>query len=140
VVLRGNTVKPLRGQRQEEGPGTRVLVAFEDDYRAYSDALAKTVKAARPRLNIATIGLAALQTELARFDPHLVICSSSNPAAKQDGRLSWVELSVDPHQPSRFCVDGRRWESLNPSLEELLGVVEETEQLLPNSSRRSGAC
>jgi hypothetical protein len=139
-VLRGNTIKPLRGQRQEEGPGTRVLVAFEDNYRAYADALAKTVKAARPRLNIATIGLAALRTELAHFDPHLVICSFSTPAVNQDGRLSWVELSVDPHQSSRFCVDGRRWVSLNPSLEELLSVVEETEQLLRNGSRRLGAC
>ena len=144
LYSRGATRKyhkaPYR-QRREEGPGTRVLVAFEDDYRAYADALANTFKAARPHLNVVTIGLAALQTELARFDPHLVICSSSNPAAKQDGRLSWVELSVDPHQPSRFCVDGRRWESSNPSLEELLGVVEETEQLVLNSNRwRSGAC
>jgi hypothetical protein len=120
----------------------RILVAFEDDYRAYADALAKAIRAARPHLDVAMVGLEPLLTEVARLDPHLVICSSPNPAAEQqeEGKLAWVELSVDPHRPSRFCVSGRRWESLNPSLEELLGVVEETEQLLVGSSRRSGAC
>jgi hypothetical protein len=120
----------------------RILVAFEDDYRAYADALAKAIRAARPHLDVSMVGLEPLLTEVARLDPHLVICSSPNPAAEQqeEGKLAWVELSVDPHRPSKFCVSGRRWESLNPSLGELLGVVEETEQLLVGSSRRSGAC
>jgi hypothetical protein len=120
----------------------RILVAFEDDYRAYADALAKAIRAARPHLDVAMVGLEPLLTEVARLDPHLVICSSPNPAAEQqeEGKLAWVELSVDPHRPSRFCVSGRRWESLNPSLEELLGVVEETEQLLNSSSQRAEAC
>jgi hypothetical protein len=119
----------------------RILVAFEDDYRAYASALATAISAARPRLDVATVGLEALQMEVARLDPHLVICSLPNPTSpEQEGRLSWVELSVDPHQPSRFCLNGRRWESLNPSLEELIGVVEETEQLLLSSSQRSEAC
>ena len=121
---------------------TRILVAFEDDYRSYADALATAIRAARPHLNVATVGLETPQAEVTHLDPHLVICSSPNPAAEQqeEGKLAWVELSVDPHRPSRFCVSGRRWESLNPSLEELLDVVEETEQLLVGSSRRSGAC
>ena len=120
---------------------TRILVAFEDGYRSYADALAKAIGAARPHLDVATLGLEALQTEMARLDPHVIIRSSPNPATEQqEGKLAWVELSVDPHRPSKFCVSGRRWESLNPSLEELLDVVEETEQLLVGSSRRSGAC
>jgi hypothetical protein len=118
----------------------RVLVAFEDDYRAYADALAKAIRATRPHLDVSTVGLETLHAEVARLDPHLVICSSPNPAAKQRERkhLAWVELSVDPHRPSKFCVSRRRWDSLNPSLEELLAVIEETERLLPGSSRRSG--
>ena len=136
----------MRGTRRRTGKvrshnKTRILVAFEDDYRAYADALAKAISAARPLLDVATLGLEALQAEVARLDPHVIICSSPNPATEQqEGKLAWVELSVDPHRPSKFCVSGRRWESLNPSLEELLGVVEESEQLLVGSSRRSGAC
>jgi hypothetical protein len=37
----------------------RILVAFEDDYRAYADALAKDISAARPHLDVATVGLEA---------------------------------------------------------------------------------
>ena len=112
-------------------------MAFEDDYRAYADALVSATTAARPHLEVALVGVEALQTEVQRLDPHLVICSSSNPAAGQEeeeGRLlSWVELSVDPQRPSKFCVDGQRWESSNPSLKEVLGVIEETEQLLDSN-------
>ena len=120
---------------------TRILVAFEDDYRSYADALATAIRAARPHLNVAMVGLEAPQTEVTHLDPHLLICSSLDPIFEQEGKLlAWVELSVDPHQSSRFCVSGRRWESLNPSLEELLSVVDETEQLLNSNSRRAEAC
>ena len=88
-----------------------------------------------------TVGLEALQTEVARLDPHLLICSSLDPIFEQEGKLlAWVELSLDPHLSSKFCVSGRRWESLNPSLEELLDVVEEVERLLLSSTRRAEAC
>ena len=130
------------GEREGHQHKMRILVAFEDDYRAYADALARAIRAARPHLEVATLGLETLRTEVARLDPHLVISSSPNPVPpeQEEGRLAWVELSVDPHRPSKFCLSGRRWESLNPSLEELLGVIEETERLLVGSSRRSGAC
>ena len=117
-------------------------MAFEDDYRSYADALVTAIRAARPHLNVATtVGLEALQTEVARLDPHLLICSSLDPIFEQEGKLlAWVELSVDPHRSSKFCVSGRRWELLNPSLEELLDVVEEVEQLLLSSTQRAEAC
>jgi len=120
----------------------RILVAFEDDYRAYADALAKAIRAARPHLDVSTVGLEVLQAGVELLDPHLVICSSPNPVPpkqEEEGELlGWVQLSVDPHWPSKFCLRKRRWESLNPSLEELLAVIEETERLLLDSSRRSG--
>jgi len=123
-------------------------VAFDDDYRAYADALSHAIRAARPHLNVTTAGLEALQTQVSRLDPHLVISSVPNPAVEQndeeEGKLvpAWVELSVDPRWPSQFCLSGRRWESLNPSLEKLLDVVDETERLvlISSSSQRSEAC
>jgi hypothetical protein len=39
----------------------RILVAFDDDYRAYADALSKAIEAARPHLNLTTVGLEVLQ-------------------------------------------------------------------------------
>jgi len=115
----------------------RILIAFEDDYCAYADALAKAIRAARPHLDVvATVGLEALQTQTARLDPHLVISSVPNPAAEQEDEeegkliLAWVELSLDPNLPSQFCIDSWRWETLNPSLEDLLDVIDETERLV----------
>jgi hypothetical protein len=49
-----------------------------------------------------------------------------------------VELSVDPNRASLICIDGRRWESFNPSLQELLDVVDETELVLVGASRQTG--
>jgi hypothetical protein len=39
-----------------------------------------------------------------------------------------VELSLDPERPSRVRLGEQRWETLNPSLEELLSVVDGTEK------------
>jgi hypothetical protein len=115
----------------------RILIVFEDDYCAYADALAKAIRAARPHLDVvATVGLEALQTQTARLDPHLVISSVPSPATEQEDKeegklvLAWVELSLDSNLPSQFCIDSWRWESLNPSLEELLDVIDETERLV----------
>jgi hypothetical protein len=45
-----------------------------------------------------------------------------------------VRLSSDPNRPSEICVEGKRRESLNPNLGELLCVLEETEGLLAESN------
>ena len=74
----------------------RILIAFEDDYCAYADALAKAIRAARPHLDVvAMVGLEALQTQTARLDPHLVISSVPNPAAEQEDGEVGAERS-DP--------------------------------------------
>jgi hypothetical protein len=78
-----------------------------------------------------------LRTEAAHFDPHLVITSQPS-STNHNGRLSWIQLSVNPNQPSLMYVDGKQWESLNPSLEKLLSVVEETERVVRTTSQRSG--
>jgi hypothetical protein len=42
---------------------------------------------------------------------------------------TWVELSVDPTLPTKVSAGGRCYERTNPTLEELLGVLDEIEQL-----------
>jgi hypothetical protein len=120
----------------------RVLVAFEDTYRAYGDAIVRAIRSTYPRLEVLAVAdVRELEAQVALFDPHLVITSrSSHPAspASRHGRLSRVKLSVDPNQPSLLCVDGQVRESLNPSLEELLVVVEDTESMLEGTSREAG--
>ena len=125
----------------------RVLVAFEDTYRAYGDAIVRAIRNTYPRLEVVALAdVRELEAEVALFDPHLVISSRSShpaPLASRRGTLSRVKLSVDPNQPSLVCVDGQVRESLNPSLEELLDVVEDTESMLvgaPGRETGEGEC
>ena len=114
---------------KEEMTETRVLVAFEDRYRIYGDSIARALRNARPHIEVAVCERGVLEAEMARFDPHLVICSPPIPLEVVDGRLGWVELSPHPEGTWMIYVGGRCWESLNPSLKELLSVVDETEEL-----------
>jgi hypothetical protein len=113
-------------------------VAFEDDYRSYRDAIASAIRGARPHLEVSVVSeVEVLPAEVAYFDPHLVITSQPSPA-NHNGRLSWIQLSLDPNQQSLMCVDGEQWKHLNPSLEELLDAIDETERVIRMTGQRSG--
>ncbi|MDP8950903.1 MAG: hypothetical protein M3N18_01475 [Actinomycetota bacterium] len=90
--------------------------------------MASAVQRYRPRFEVAVAGLGALGEEVACFDPHLVICSRPN-TVDPGGRPAWFELPPDPERLAEICLDGRRSESANPSLEELLRTLDETERL-----------
>ena len=115
--------------RKEEVSKMRVLVASEEKYRIYRDSIARAIQNARPRIEVAVCDEEMLEAEVARFDPHLLICNSPIPMELVEGKLGWVELSTHAEGTWMICVDGRCWESLNPSLKELLSVVDEAEKL-----------
>ena len=101
---------------------TRRITYTENSSPALYDALAQPSKH-RP--------LSGWRSEVVhRWDPHLLICSPPIPPNPINTRESWVELSLDPERPSRVCLSEQRWETLNPSLEELLSVVDEAEKKL----------
>jgi hypothetical protein len=108
----------------------RILVCLENDYRTYREVIATGIKILRPHTEVVTAELDVLKEELRHFDPHLVICSLPVTAGYGD-MVSWVQLSLEnPTEPSVICIDGRYSERSNPTLEELLGVLDEIEQLL----------
>jgi len=107
----------------------RILIAFEDEYRVYREAIAGAIRVFRPHAQGETAGLDALEEEFERWDPHLVICSRPN-TVDPGGRPAWVELPTDPTRPARVCVGGRNLARTNPTLEVLLGVVDEVEEQL----------
>jgi hypothetical protein len=104
-------------------------VAFEGVYRAYQGVIAAAIRVLRPHAEVETATLEALGEELERFDPELVICSRPS-TADPAGRIAWVELSIETTRPSRICVGGRYSESTNPTLEVLLAVIDEVEELI----------
>src|SRR5918998_1392461 len=108
----------------------RVLIVYEDSHRAYGEAMVGAVRASRPGLEeVALSHLRDLEAALERFDPHLVV--SSRPNTMDVGaRAAWVLLSDDPDEPSEVCIDGRHRRLENPGLEEMLGIIDETENLV----------
>jgi len=106
-----------------------VLVATEDEYRAYREVIAAGVQMLRPDTEVTAIGLDLLEGELARRDPEVVVCSRPGRPAEAEGRLAWVELPLDPTRPTKISLGGRRSESTNPTLETLLAVIDEAEGL-----------
>lgn len=105
----------------------RILVAIDEEYRSYREVIAGAIGAVRPQFEVASAGVGALDEELKRFDPHLVICSL--PATSADS-IAWVELSLDPLRPSVVCIGGRCTEVRNPVLDTLLEVIDQVEDLI----------
>jgi hypothetical protein len=99
--------------------------------------IASAIRVLRPHAEVETATLDTLGEEVERFDPELVVCNQPN-TVDPDGRIAWVELSIDPTRPSRICVGGRYSESTNPTMEVLLAVFDEVEELIRTNNRFRG--
>jgi len=92
------------------------------------EVIAAAIQEFRPDIEVAMADASELQAEAQRFDPELIIASPPVPENLVDEQLARIELSPDPGQPSRLRVGERRWESTNPTLDEILLVVDETKR------------
>jgi hypothetical protein len=118
--------------------GLRVLVAYENDKRVYKDAVTQGIQDARPHVEVTVVELETLEEGMARFAPHLLICVAP-PLPMMRDQNAWMELSPNPDQPSKICVGGQHRELLNPSLEDLIKVVDETETLVAGAASYEAA-
>ena len=105
----------------------RVLLAYEGEYQPYIEAIAEALRTFRSHVEVALTEAGNLEAEVDRFDPQLVISTSHISSNPVDPKLiASVELSLEPNQPSRFRLGERHWESTNPTLGEILSVVDIT--------------
>ena len=95
--------------------------------------IAASIRILRPHTEVETTTLDALGEVIERFDPELVICSRPN-TVEPGGVIAWIELSIDSTRVSKVCVGGRYSESINPTLEVLLAVIDEVEELIRTNS------
>ena len=115
----------------------RVLVALDDEHRAYREVIAAGIGLLRPHTEVSTAAPADLGAELERFSPQVVVCGL--PGRSDPGCVpAWVELPLEVGRPARIRVgDGRR-EGVGLTLEGLLGVVDEAEELVRAKAGRAG--
>ena len=119
----------------------KVLIAYEYKYRFYSEVLAKGITKHRPHLHVRPTGLKHFESELEVFDPHAVV--SSQPLSNIDptnNRAAWVELPAEPSSPADICLDGNHAKAYNPTLGELVSVLDEAEALVLREDRPLDGC
>jgi hypothetical protein len=107
----------------------RLLIAYEDSHNLYSEAMERAIRNSRPHLEIKIARTSELEAEIERFAPHMVLCERRN-LAQPGGAGAWVKNSYEPGEPSEVCIDGRRWKLDNPTMNELLAIIDETEELM----------
>ena len=121
------------GSRGSEGAvKMRILIAVEDERRVYREALGSAIEEWRPRLEVAVCRFGEFEGQLQRLEPQVVICGRFRMEEPGDDTLAWVELSLDPldpNQPTKIRMGQSRWDIHNPSLKDLLWVIDEAEQL-----------
>jgi hypothetical protein len=104
----------------------RVLVSFEERYRAYGEAIAGALGDLRPHAEVAVAEPADLRAEVASVSPHLVI--SSQPKAADPARtLAWVELPYEIGLAGKIYFGEECQKVHDPDLEDLLAVVDRAE-------------
>jgi hypothetical protein len=108
----------------------RVLVAYEEAYRSYRDAIVRAIRDHRPHFRV--LGTTPQEFELALegFEPHAVVSSRPSVEYPGGGRGAWVELPTEPSQSGDVCVGGDHDGTVNPNLEKVLGALDEAEKRL----------
>jgi hypothetical protein len=115
---------------------TRVLVAYAEEYRAYREVIAAGIRLLRPHAEVRTAGPTDLGAELERFGPQLVVCGA--PGRPDPGDvLAWVELPAGVGRTARVRVGDSRREAFGLTLEGLLGVLDEAEELARKKAGRA---
>ncbi len=114
----------------------RVLVALDDEHRAYREVIAAGIRILRPRADVATATPAEIEGEIESFDPQVVVCGRPG-IADPGGVPAWVELPVEPGRPARIRAGGSRRTSVNLELEGLLAIIDEAEELAGKGGART---
>jgi hypothetical protein len=123
------TQRRLPGARGERDTQMRVLIAYEERLHIYGVAIEDALRRCRPDISVMNVPLEDLKDQLERFAPHLVVCSGSN-TIDPGGVAAWIELSPEPTEPSKFCINGEHSEASDPELDELLEAVDAAEELI----------
>jgi hypothetical protein len=97
----------------------RILVANE--LTSYRQTIALVLRELHPHIEVFEAEPLALEGEVARLDPDLVICSRVTHAVRQRA-ANWVELYPECKPHSSFCVGGECGAKRDVQLSDLLAL------------------
>jgi hypothetical protein len=109
----------------------RVLVSIAP--LSYRQAIALTLMSHRPRLDVRICPPEGLDSEVERFEPHLVVCNEATQTVRANV-LSWVEILFENGLGAIISLHGQTSEVHDISTDDLLGAVDETEKMVSQVS------
>jgi hypothetical protein len=112
----------------------RILVAVKP--RMYREVIALSLHQHRPDAEVLLCPSEALDREIGRFGPHLVVLNDNDGAAPDgmSGLLYRVEILLGASMDARISVDGQAREVKDICTEDLLAVVDEAEKMIPKEA------
>jgi hypothetical protein len=105
--------------------GPRFLTFLANEPRIYRELLAETLRALRPTVELVVLEPEALDAEVKRLTPQLVVCSRLTRAVR-DLALAWVELYPEQKNLARVSVGGQHWTIEDLKLAHFLSIVDRT--------------
>jgi hypothetical protein len=118
----------------------QLIVAIEP--RSYRQVIGQAIRVLRPHIEVTILEPGTLGAGVRRLEPELVFAGQPDTfgaSGSPTGRSAWVEFRPYEEPPARVCLGGRRWDLDEVELEDLLSVVDQTEELV-RTGRDSGVC
>ncbi len=106
----------------------RILVAVKP--RVYREVLALSLHQHRPDAEVLISPPEALDKEVGRFRPHLLVCSEGAVQDIPPGVLCRVEIMFSDGLDARIGMEGRVAEAKDVGTEDLLALVDQTENMI----------
>ena len=108
----------------------RVLVSIVP--LSYRQALALSLRRHRPLLEVMIVAPEDLDREVERFEPHLVVCNEATLLVRTSVP-SWVVILFENGLDALISVDGQTSEVHDVSTDDVIGAIDETERIVPQS-------
>src|SRR5215210_8782437 len=111
----------------------RILIAVAP--KMYREALTHIIRTDRPDDDVRLADPDTLDREASSFGPHLIVCNDNAQEVREVSVPSWVVIRYHDHLSASVFLDGQDTCLIQDiALEDLLGVVEETERLFVGGS------
>src|ERR671910_3786423 len=126
VVVYGCGYSLAETPDEMRGVSMRILVAYEETYHSYRDAIVRAIKDHRPHFAVLEATLRELEATLERSEPHAVVCSRPSAEYPSGAKGAWVELPIEPASSGEICIGGGRQGGGNLAVGEGVCVPGET--------------
>ena len=128
---------PLHGNAFGWGEATqidmRILLAIAPTM--YRQTLAHSIRRECPNDDVCLADPDALDREASSFYPHMIVCNDSASEVQEVSIPSWVVIRYHDSLSASVFLDGEDPRLIQDiSIEDLLGVVEETQRLVVRGS------